>query len=68
MSNLIDEARDIIELSLDPDFDKNEYSQKASQWLEKTATAKRVHEESTHKRGTCAICGFDLTCPSCDAN
>ena len=67
MANLLEEAKDIIELSLKSDINKNEYTQRATQWLEKTAGARLTHEESAHEKGTCEICGFDLMCPSCDA-
>ncbi len=67
MTSLLEEAKILIETSLNPDFDKKEYEQKASQWLEKTVTAQQAHKESSHEKGTCALCGFDLTCPNCDA-
>jgi hypothetical protein len=65
MASLFEEAKNIIELSLDPNFDKKAYAQKASQWLEKTASAQQAHKESDHEKNTCAVCGFDLICPSC---
>ena len=67
MTSLLEEAKNLIEMPLKPDFDKKEYAQRASQWLEKTAAAHRTHKESSHEKGTCEICGFDLICPSCDA-
>jgi hypothetical protein len=61
MANLLEEARDLIEMSLNPESDKESYAQRASQWLEKTAAARQAHEESPHDE----VCGFDLTCPNC---
>lgn len=62
MTNLLSDAQELIELSLQSDTDKNEYAQKARLWLEK---AKTTLHDGDHGSNTCDTCGFDLTCPSC---
>jgi hypothetical protein len=67
MSSLIDEAREIIEMSLIAQSDNEAYSLKANDWL-KRAKAHEISEVShIHEGGTsCALCGNDLVCPSCE--
>ena len=67
MKSLIDEAREIIEMSLGSQIDNEAYSLKANDWL-KRAKAHEIGEAShSHDAGTsCALCGNDLVCPSCD--
>ena len=67
MTSLIDEAREIIEMSLSAQFGTEAYSLKANDWL-KRAEAHEISETShSHDTGTsCALCGNDLVCPSCE--
>ena len=66
--SLLDEAKELIEMSLDTETEKNEYARKAKVWLEKTTQAQKAHQGHHHEEGTsCSLCGFDLTCPSCGA-
>jgi len=63
MSELINKAREIIQMSLESDADKDEYSLKASDWLKRFEALQKEH---THDSETsCSICGFDLACPNC---
>ena len=66
MKSLIDEAKDIIEMSLNAQTDNEAYSLKANDWL-KRAKAKEVSEASDNyeSEASCALCGNDLICPSC---
>ena len=64
MKSFLDEARELIEMSLKNDIDKKEYSQKASRWLEK-ATAHQAHKDTSGETITCDVCGYDLVCPNC---
>ena len=67
MSSLINEAKEIIEMSLKSAADKGDYSLKAKDWLKRFEAAQKTHEEEhEHKsEGSCSLCGFDLMCPSC---
>ena len=66
MSSLLNEAKDLIEMSLNTDGRDEDYNRQARLWLEKaksTIDAPACHE---HGEGTaCASCGFDLSCPAC---
>ena len=67
MTSLIDEAKEIIEMSLDAQIEKDAYALKAKDWLKKATAAQQG--ESTHNHHgemSCAMCGGDLICPSCD--
>ena len=66
MKSLIDEAQEIIEMSLRENVDHEAYSLKANDWLKKA----KIHKtsESSHiydSEPSCALCGNDLICPSC---
>ena len=66
MKSLIDEAQEIIEMSLRENVDHEAYSLKANDWLKKA----KIHKtsESSHiyeNEPSCALCGSDLVCPSC---
>ena len=61
MKGLMEEAREIIEMSLKAQVDKDAYVSKAKDWL---ARADR-QPGGTHD-AYCAKCGNDLVCPSCD--
>jgi hypothetical protein len=66
MKSLIDEAQEIIEMSLSAKFDHGAYSLKAKDWLKKAKAHK--NSKSSHiydSEPSCAICGNDLVCPSC---
>jgi hypothetical protein len=64
--SLLDEARELIELSLNNGIDDAEYARKAKVWLEKTTEAQKAHQGHSHDDGaSCSLCGFDLSCPSC---
>jgi hypothetical protein len=62
MASLLDEAQELIELSLQSDTDKKDYDHKARLWIEKAKATLPTHD---HGSGSCASCGFDLACPSC---
>lgn len=66
MKSLIDEAKDIIEMSLNTKTDNEAYSLKANDWL-KRAKAQEIGEASDNdeSEASCAFCGNDLICPSC---
>jgi hypothetical protein len=66
MKSLVDEAKEIIEMSLSAQTDNEAYSLKANDWLKK-AKAREISEASdTYDPDTsCALCGIDLVCPSC---
>ena len=67
MNTLIDEAKEIIEMSLNAQTGKDEYSRKARAWLEKAKSGPQPREAHHHETGmSCATCGNDLICPSCD--
>ena len=70
MKSLIDEAKEIIEMSIDPGVDRGDYSLIANRWLSKFEEARNTHEKDhDHKsEGSCSICGFDLVCPSCGSD
>lgn len=66
MKSLIDEAKEIIEMSLGSQIDNEAYSLKANDWLKKVKTPEI--SEASHiydKETSCALCGNDLICPSC---
>ena len=67
MKSIIEEAKEIIEMSLSDRSGSGEYSGKANAWL---ARLKEIsHPGGAHSHGsgtTCAMCGNDLVCPSCD--
>lgn len=62
MASLLNEAQELIELSLKDDTDKKEYDHKARLWIEK---AKATLHSGDDADNTCSSCGFDLSCPSC---
>ena len=67
MANLIDEAREIIEMSLNAQIENDAYALKAKDWLKKAEAAQRGGASHSHHGETsCAMCGGDLICPSCD--
>jgi hypothetical protein len=67
--SLLDEAKELIEMSLKSGDEAGEYAKMAKAWLDKTAEAQKAHEahhHEDHEEGSsCSFCGFDLTCPSC---
>ena len=64
--SLLEEARELVEMSLKADVEQDEYARKARVWLEKTAEAQKSHADHDHGDGaSCSLCGFDLACPSC---
>jgi hypothetical protein len=67
--SLLDEAKELIEMSLKAGVENSEYTQKAQAWIEKTTEVQKAHthhQHPDHEEGTsCSLCGFDLTCPSC---
>ena len=67
MSNLINDAKEIIEKSLESDADKSEYSLRANDWLKRFEAAEKTHQEDhgNKSEASCSICGFDLICPTC---
>ena len=66
MKSLVDEAKEIIEMSLSAQTDNEAYSLKANDWLKK-AKAHEISEASDayDTETSCALCGNDLVCPSC---
>jgi hypothetical protein len=66
MKSLIDEAKEIIEMSLSAQMDNEAFSLKANDWLKK-AKAHEISEASDayDTETSCALCGNDLVCPSC---
>ena len=66
MKSLIDEAKEIIEMSLGTQMDNEAYSLKANDWL-KNFKAQEISEASDNydSETSCALCGNDLICPSC---
>jgi len=66
MKSLIDEAKEIIEMSLSTQIENDAYSLKANGWLKK-AKAREIREASDNydTETSCALCGNDLVCPSC---
>ena len=66
MSSLLDEAKDLIEMSLNSAAKDEEYSRQARLWLEKVKSTIDGHSCHEHEEGTaCSSCGFDLSCPAC---
>lgn len=67
MNSLLDEAREIIGMSLESDANTSDYSLKATDWLKRFEAVQKTHqEEHGHESdASCSICGFDLICPSC---
>jgi CRISPR/Cas system-associated exonuclease Cas4 (RecB family) len=66
--SLLDEAKELIEMSLNNEVEKVEYDRQARLWLEKTTEMMKSHAEhhKHHEEGaSCSLCGFDLACPSC---
>ena len=66
MKSLIDEAKEIIEMSLSTQIENEAYSIRANDWLKKV----KAHEASEASDNydddiSCALCGNDLVCPSC---
>ena len=70
MKGLVDEAKAIIEMSIDPGVAEDDYSIKANDWLKKYEAAQLTHKKDhDHKsEGSCSICGYDLVCPSCGSD
>ena len=66
MESLIIEAKDIIEMSLNDQVEKESYALKAKDWLTKVEGLNTNEAHHSHDRITCASCGNDLVCPSCD--
>ena len=62
MSNLLTEAQELIELSMQEDTDKDAYNHKARLWMEKAKATLHTQDSGGN---TCSGCGFDLSCPSC---
>ncbi|PKN26889.1 MAG: hypothetical protein CVU64_16935 [Deltaproteobacteria bacterium HGW-Deltaproteobacteria-21] len=61
MKDLLEEAREIIEMSLSGQAGKDEYVSRARDWL------KRAALQTGDAHGSyCAKCGNDLVCPSCE--
>ena len=68
MSSLLDEAKELIEVSISSDARDDEYIRRARVWLEKVRNATEEHACHDHSATTaCSVCGFDLSCPSCGA-
>lgn len=66
MTNLLEEARLLIEASLNTEERDAEYQRKARVWLEKVKSTYEAQACHEHEPGTiCATCGFDLACPAC---
>lgn len=66
MSNLIEEAQELIEMSLSTEGQDTEYQRKARVWLEKAKSTNEAQACHDHDTGTaCSTCGFDLSCPAC---
>jgi hypothetical protein len=66
MSSLLEEAQELIEMSLDIEEQDTEYVRKARVWLEKAKTTYEENACHEHDEGTtCSTCGFDLSCPAC---
>jgi hypothetical protein len=64
--SLLDEAKELIEMSLTTGSKDSEYARKAQLWLAKTSEAQKAHQGHHHEEGaSCSLCGFDLACPSC---
>ena len=66
MKSILEEAKELIEMSLQSEVNKDQYTQKASQWLERVS-ARQAHIDTAHEGNTCEVCGFDLVCPNCAA-
>ena len=67
MESLIDEAKEIIEMSLNAQIEKEAYALKAKDWLNRVKTDQQTSEADHDHDVSCASCGNDLVCPSCDA-
>ena len=66
MKSLVDEAKEIIEMSLSAQTDNEAYSLKAKDWLKKAKAHEISESPDTYDTDTaCALCGNDLVCPSC---
>lgn len=66
MSSLLEEAKELIEMSLNMDANDAEYGRRARVWLEKIRSTYEAHACHEHTEGaTCSTCGFDLSCPAC---
>ena len=66
MVSLIDEAQEIIEMSLNSQIDNEAYSLKANDWLKKVKAQETSETSHIYDRETsCSLCGNDLVCPSC---
>jgi len=67
MKSIIEEAKEIIEMSLSDRSGSGEYSRMANAWLSRVKEISPSGEGHTHGSGmSCAMCGNDLICPSCD--
>ena len=69
MKSLIHEAKEIIEMSLSVQINHEAYSLRANDWLKKVE-AQETGEEShiNNSEMSCALCGNDLVCPSCEGH
>ena len=66
MNSLIDEAKEIIEMSLSAQIGTEAYSLKANDWLKKVKAQETSETSHIYDRETsCSLCGNDLVCPSC---
>ena len=63
MSELINEAKEIIQMSLQSDADRDDYSLKANDWLKRFEALQKEHAHDSET--SCSVCGLDLVCPSC---
>jgi len=67
MKNLIDEAKEIIEMSLSNKPGNEAYTRRANDWLEKVKSGRQSGGNHHFEKGiSCATCGNDLVCPSCE--
>lgn len=66
MKSLVDEAREIIEMSLSAQIDNDAYALRANDWLKRVKAQKSSEASGTYDtEASCALCGNDLICPSC---
>ena len=58
MENLINEAKDIIEMSLNPQVEKEAYALRANDWLKRVEAHQQTGDlhQHHHKDVSCAIC------------
>jgi hypothetical protein len=69
MNRLIDEAKELIEMSLESGGHTGDYSSKATDWLKRFEAVRKTHQgHDQEDEASCSICGFDLICPSCKSD